>query len=117
MELFLMVLSMSLLGVALSALAFSAATRGEASREQARPAPLRAGKPVVTAPVAQIGSLADAFFVHDAALEGIRTRVPIEVLLRRLESHVRLEQAAAESFLMAPTLESLHTRTTSPLVH
>ena len=42
--------------------------------------------------------------------------VPVEVLLLRLEQHVRLEQAAAESFHFAPTVESLHTRTTSPLL-
>jgi hypothetical protein len=44
-------------------------------------------------------------------------RVPIEALLLQIERHIRLEQAAAESFLDYPTVESLHTRTMSPLVH
>jgi hypothetical protein len=43
--------------------------------------------------------------------------VPVELLLLQLERHVRLEQAAAESFLMAPTLQSLHSRSSSPLAH
>jgi len=43
--------------------------------------------------------------------------VPIEVFLAQIERHIRLEQAAAESFLIAPSLESLHGRTVSPLVH
>jgi hypothetical protein len=43
--------------------------------------------------------------------------VPIEVLLLQLERHVRLEQAAAESFHWCPTPEALHMNTSSPLVH
>ena len=50
---------------------------------------------------------------------GPQTRpvVPIEVLLLQIERHVRLEQAAAESFHDAPTVEALHAPTTSPLMH
>ncbi len=44
-------------------------------------------------------------------------RVPIEALLLQIERHVQLEQAAAESFHFAPTVEALHSRTMSPLVH
>ena len=47
----------------------------------------------------------------------IRPPVPLEVLLLRIDQHVRLEQAAAESFHQYPTVESLHRRTASPLVH
>ena len=36
---------------------------------------------------------------------------------RRIEQHIRLEQAAAESFLHRPTDDSLHSRTTSRLVN
>ena len=43
--------------------------------------------------------------------------VPVEVLLRQIEQHIRLEQAAAESFHLCPTPESLHTHTSSPLMH
>lgn len=44
-------------------------------------------------------------------------RVPLEVLLLQINQHVRLEQAAAELFNQYPTVESLHRRTASPLVH
>jgi hypothetical protein len=40
-------------------------------------------------------------------------QVPIEVLLLQLENHVRLEQAAAESFVEFPTYALLHSKTTS----
>jgi hypothetical protein len=43
--------------------------------------------------------------------------VPLEVLLLQIEQHVRLEHAAAELFNQYPTVESLHRRTASPLVH
>lgn len=41
----------------------------------------------------------------------------VEELLRRIEQHVRLERAAAESFHWCPTPELLHTQTGSPLMH
>jgi len=43
--------------------------------------------------------------------------VPIEVLLYQIENHVRLEQAAAESFVAFPTQALLHSKTTSPFVN
>jgi hypothetical protein len=43
--------------------------------------------------------------------------VSVEVLLLQIEGHVRMEQAAVESFLARPTVEALHTPTLSPLVH
>lgn len=43
------------------------------------------------------------------------TQVPL--LLQRLEQHIRLEQAAAESFHQYPTVASLHKHTASPLLH
>lgn len=105
MEMFLMGVALSLLGVAVSAVAFGAAVRGQpdgdAERAQTRP--------TVVLPV-------PPFFVGDE-VPPARPRVPVDVLLLQLERHVRLEQAAAESFLLSPTLESLHTRTSSPLVH
>jgi hypothetical protein len=39
------------------------------------------------------------------------------LLLLQIESHVRMEQAAVESFLAMPSVETLHTKTLSPLVH
>ena len=46
-----------------------------------------------------------------------RTELPLEVLLLQIEQHVRLEQAAAESFHQFPTVEALHRHTASPLMH
>jgi len=58
------------------------------------------------------------FFVDaPAAPPRVAVPVPIEVLLIQIDRHVRLEQAAAESFLLTPTPETLHTSTISPLVH
>lgn len=46
-----------------------------------------------------------------------RTEVPLELLLAQIEQHVRMEQAAAESFHLYPTVEALHRQTASPLMH
>lgn len=105
MEMFLMGLALSLLGVAVSAIAFGAAVRRQPDSNE-EPALARRA---VALPV-------PLFFGNGDAAPA-RSRVPVEVLLLQLEQHVRLEQAAAESFLLSPTLESLHTRTSSPLVH
>lgn len=51
----------------------------------------------------------------DAAPAG--AGVPIEVLLSQLEQHVRIEQAAAETFLAMPTRERLNASSTSPLIN
>jgi len=102
MEMFLMVVALSVLGVAVSALAFGAATR-DVRAEEAR----AAERPTIPAP---------QFFV-DVPIDAIRTQIPIELLMLQIDRHVRLEQAAAESFLVKPTPESLHMTTTSPLVH
>lgn len=105
MEMFLMGLCLSMLGVAVSALTFGVATRDERKRQEAR----AASKVALPAP---------QFFIDNAeAKPSERARVPVDVLLAQLEQHVRLEQAAAEAFLNGPTTESLHSRTTSPLVH
>jgi hypothetical protein len=37
--------------------------------------------------------------------------------LLQIENHVRMEQAAAESFLASPTNAQLHSKTTSPFVN
>ncbi len=41
----------------------------------------------------------------------------VPLLLQQLEQHIRLEQAAAESFHQYPTAASLHKHTASPLLH
>ena len=106
MEMFLMGLAMSLLGVAVSAVLFGAATRDVRDMEAAQ---VEKRVPAET----------PRFFVHRGAQVATprSVQVPIEVLLLQIERHVRLEQAAAESFHLAPTVESLHVQTMSPLVH
>jgi hypothetical protein len=109
MEMFLMAAIMSLLAVAVCAVLFAAATRDE--REAPRPAVQAAREPqrfFVAAPAARSGAARDAMEPE---------LVPVEALLLKIEQHIRLEQAAAESFLNRPTDESLHSRTTSRLVN
>lgn len=104
MEMFLMGLALSLLGVGVSTALFAAATRDVRELERTPRQPARA--------------LAEPhFFVQPDRAAVPPAGVPIEVLLLQIERHVRLEQAAAESFHLYPTAESLHARTVSPLVH
>jgi hypothetical protein len=105
MELFLMVAAMSLLGVAVTSIMFAAATRDDATVKEPKVQPFET-----------LAVLPSQFFAHDTA-PPLRASVPIEVLLLQIQRHVSLERAAAESFLHAPTVESLHSQTTSPLVH
>ncbi len=104
MEMFLMVATVSLLGIVVSIGLFAAAMRGDE-----RGAEIRIEQALPTGP--------PRFFLRERTAATATPRVPIEVLLLQIERHVRLEQAAAESFLDAPTPKSLHSRTTSPLVH
>jgi hypothetical protein len=103
MEMFLMAICLSVLGLAVTAMAFGAATRPE--RTEVSPSP----QPHAAKPQAR-------FFVDPAAaMPG--PRVPLAVLLLELENHVRLEQAAAESFVEFPTPALLHSKTTSTFVN
>jgi len=136
MVMFLMVLCMSVFGLAICGLAFGAATRGLPTGEEA---------PLTAAVDERLAAVPEQFFVRDAApwrearprwaqrstgpsllqdaapqpapAARVVPTVPIEVFLAQIERHIRLEQAAAESFLSAPSSESLHGRTVSPLVH
>lgn len=106
MEMFLMAATMSLLGVAISALMFATATRGTEA------APTRPAEGPALEP--------QRFFAEPAAVAMVETvpaSVPLEALLLQIERHIRLEQAAAESFLEMPTGSALHSRTVSPLVN
>ena len=99
MVMFLMGLCIGLFGLAVSAMAFGAAARPlETASAQPEAQPVAPSK----------------FFVEPAARTASRPAVPVEVLLLQLEQHIRLEQAAAEGFLSAPTSESLHGRTAAP---
>ena len=100
MVMFATILIMSLLAVAVCAVAFGAATRSEA-RSGAQPERRLAVEP-------------PRFFANPTAKAAESSREPVEVLLRQIERHVRLDQAAAEAYLELPTLDSLHTRTPAP---
>ena len=104
MEMLLMGVVMALFGVAVSAGLFAAATSDVRAMEAAG-----ALEPVVeTAP---------SEFFAPAPVVMARSIVSVDVLLLQIERHVRMEQAAAESFMAMPTAEMLHMRTASPLVH
>ncbi len=102
MEMFLMVVTVSAVGLLITVVLFAAAMRDDR------------GAPEVCAESA-MPLAPPRFFLQERPQ--LSPRVPIEVLLLQIERHVRLEQAAAESFLESPTSKSLHSRTTSPLVH
>jgi len=110
MVMFLMVLCLSMFGLAVTCLAFAAATGGIPSGVQDRVEAQPARKPAHALPKPR-------FFVDELPAPVTQPPVPLEVLLAQIERHVRLEQAAAESFLVSPTPQSLHSRTMSPLVH
>jgi hypothetical protein len=100
MEMLLAGLAMTLLGLAVSGLLFAAATKD------------RTG--TVTTAADALQPAPSGFFTEEK-LDS--QPVSVEVLLLQIEGHVRMEQAAVESFLAMPSAESLHTKTLSPLVH
>jgi hypothetical protein len=106
MEMFLMILLMSVLTFAIAAIGFKASERGEFRKEPAQPA------------VPALKPAPERFFSPQLIPTiPVRTQVPIEVLLQQIENHVRVEQAAAESFVQFPTQAHLHTKTPSPFVN
>ena len=107
MDMLLMGLCVSIFGIAVSALAFAAATRPESKAPEVQPQP------------SAVKGTAPARFFSDGAAPKIvpQVNVPIEVLLQQIESHIRLEQAAAESFVEFPTQALLHSKTTSPFMN
>jgi hypothetical protein len=106
MEMLLMGICISVFGLAVAALAFGAATRPErAVTAQPEVRPAQAVAPA-------------RFFADHVVTPATQTPyVPIEALLLQIENHVRLEQAAAESFVEFPTTALLHSKTVSPLVN
>jgi hypothetical protein len=103
MMMFLMALSLGMFGFAVTAMAFGAATRTQRKTES----PIQ--------PRIQLAP--EKFFAESHPAFFRQPNVPIEVLLLQIERHVRLEQAAAESFISLPSPEVLNCRTQSPLVH
>ena len=106
MDMFLMGLCFTFFCLAIIGLAFAAATRPETSKATAQPE-----VPVVEA--------APARFFSDRLTSPLPATmpVPIELLLQQIEHHIRLEQAAAESFVAYPSHAQLHSKTTSPFVN
>jgi hypothetical protein len=108
MEMLLMGLCVSIFGLAVAAAAFGAATRSESSNPSAQPE------------LPRVKAVAPARFFTDRVPVTPTVpplQVPIEILLLQIENHVRMEQAAAESFLASPTNAQLHSKTTSPFVN
>ncbi len=103
MILFLMGVALAMFGFAVTAAAFGSATRTEKKPEM--PAQPR------------IELTPEHFFADSRRAFHRQPNVPVEVLLMQIEQHVRLEQAAAESFISLPSPEVLNCRTESPLVH
>ena len=110
MEMFVMVACMGIFGLAITCIAFAAATGAEQEQTAAEAAPETAK---AAEPARFFG---DAVIVPAAVPAARETRVPLPALLLQIENHVRLEQAAAESFLAAPTSALLHSRTISAFV-
>ncbi len=109
MEMLLMGLCMSMFAAVVAAIGFKAAGRS-VSQEQ---------PPLPAQPAVQGLKAAPERFFSDRVIPTVpaHTQVPIEVLIQQIENHVRLEQAAAESFVQFPTDALLHTKTPSPLVN
>jgi hypothetical protein len=106
MTMVLVLCGISLVLTALTAVALSVLVRAaDASEQKLLTAARHVGAPKFFEKSAQ-----GPFPVAPAA-------VPLELLLLRIDQHVRLEQAAAESFHQFPTVESLHRQTASPLMH
>lgn len=105
MEMLLMGVCLSVLGLAVMCIAFGAATRPEETQPAAE-------REIMVVPANP------RFFVDDLTVPAAaRARMPIEALLLQIENHVRLEQAAAESYLSTPTPAMLHGSTVSALIH
>ncbi len=108
MEMILMGLCVAVFGAGVAAAAFGAATRSETPSSAAQ-----SNLPLLKS------ATAPRFFSDKVSVRpAISTQqVPIEILLLQIENHVRMEQAAAESFLAFPTQAQLHSKTKSPFVH
>jgi hypothetical protein len=109
MEMLLMCACLAIFGLAVTCLAFNAAM----PRDQEAPQPQPEIAKAAAAAAAPPRFFADPVIVPVVA----HAKVPIEALLLQIENHVRLEHAAAESFLASPNPVLLHSRTMSPLVN
>ncbi len=106
MEMLLMGICLSVFAMGIACAAFSAAVGPRRTAPETKVEPVKAPQPV-------------RFFLSEVSVptRAGRVSVPIEALLAQLERHVRLEQAAAESFLADPTAALLHSKTISPFLN
>jgi len=104
MLMFLTILFISTLSLAVTSLAFAISESDRKPSLDAQPD----RKPTLDPP---------RFFAGDVAGPSDPSRLPLEVVLTQIERHVRLEQAAAETFLAVPSPETLHSRTPSAFVN
>ncbi len=108
MDMLLIGLCVCLFAMAVVAIAFRAATRSEPTISTAQP------------DLRLVNAAAPAHRLPDrAAMPSAlpHQQVPIKLLLLQIEDHVRLEQAAAQSFLEFPTQALLHSKTASPFLN
>ena len=105
-----MAICMSVLAFGVTAAAFGAATRGSNPSSEPQPKP----QPQAVPPVAPARFFAED--IPEPRQVPTYASVPLSALLLEIENHVRLEHAAAESFLEAPTTALLHSKTISPLI-
>lgn len=108
MNMLLLGLCLSFVGIAFTVVAFAAATRPNSPVSRAQPE-----LPVTKAAPAPARFFVDRLTPASAPMPP----VPVELLLQQIENHVRLEQAAAESFVALPTYAKLHSKTTSSFLN
>jgi hypothetical protein len=108
MYMLLMGLSVAFIGIAFAAVAFAAATHPNSSES-----PAQSELPVTKA----VPASARFFVEHVTAPRPPLPQIPVEILLQQIENHVRLEHAAAESFVALPTYAKLHSKTTSSFLN
>jgi len=103
MMMFLTILFASLIVLAINCLIFSTL-----APQGAKPVEIR---------LEEGAALPSHFYVRPESDLGVRAPIPVELLRSQIERHVRLEQAAAETFLKVPVAETLHSRITSALMN
>lgn len=100
MMMFLTLLCVSLFAVAvLSAIVYGSSPSPESHLENR--------------PEATDAPTATRFFAGDLTGPPARTQLPVDAVIAQIERHVRLEQAAAESFLEIPAPDTLHAPTSA----
>jgi hypothetical protein len=108
MYMLLMGLSVAFIGIAFAAVSFAAATHPNSPELPAQS----------ELPVTKAAPASPRFFVERvAAPRPPLPQIPVELLLQQIENHVRLEHAAAESFVALPTYAKLHSKTTSSFLN